>query len=947
MTDGKYQTTLRLKSVWEAYDRGGRPTTVNFYLSTSCEVKDNLSNGFQGQAKENFTTTIYSTRIKGTDPISSDWEKEFQVIAPPNNESTAYQTDKTLRESVNTEIPYSNGNAKITLESFPSDEEILSTLRNRVKAGVAKVTLDGNEIPASDLNTTNYEVRWYVLKYHRADSWHIDGVLVAKQGHVVVTKTFDGDEDAIAYVKEKKDGSDGKKLDGTAYAISVTHESTDSDKSSDTKDNTTPREDGNVVDYMLALEPKEKTDDDSTIRGYDSYDETTNTYTWILSGRQGREYTLQEQNYQVDENGHQWSGTYQYMIRNSPTESDGSTKDTGGWLNYVSDSGSGKKIKLKAAAYASDAPKESYQTVAFKNTYAPHGSISLAKIDDTTGSPLKNVSFTLKKDGSLVKLYQKKGTSQYKHDVHNDDISLYNEIENGVITTNINGMLYLGLEQGTYTLTETPPLGYDGPSSITFSVDENGKISQKNLDANLDGLESLGSEKTATSDWVIVSDNQALLTVKNTSKMLVTVTAKKVWENTDTDKTKPVTVSLYRNGVKMSGDKYTQELNANNNWVYTWYDLPLYVDDAIAEYSLREEKIGDTDYDLSNGSNGYRDYLVKYDPTKYVVNLTNEKQPAADANWENARTEASWDENGSKVYAKHALLTVRNSPAESDLVLKKTDSIGNALAGAVFGVYSDADCKNLVSKAESDSNGYVRFKSHSDLGNHVRYLKEISAPDGCTPDTTIYRIDVKVIDGKSSFTITDLNGNPLSKSKPDAQGNTYYQIQNQSAIALQIKKIDEDGNALPNAEFTVTKYNTATGKYDDFGTYTVPDDNTGIVKIQNSEDKLPEGTYRIEETKLPNEKFQKACPIVVTIQGGRVMYDVADNAGADTNKDAWELRPLQNGTATYVLRVVNKPPSFLPSTGGSGILLPILFGTALMGGASALALWLRKRRKNG
>ncbi len=932
-------TTLKLKSVWEAYDAKGRPTTVNFYLSTSCEVKDNISNGFQGQAKENFTTTIYSTRIKGTDPISSDWEKEFQVIAPPNNESTAYQTDKTLRESVNTEIPYSDGNAQINLESFPSDEEILSTLRKRVKAGVAKVTLDGNEIPASDLNTTNYEVRWYVLKYHRADSWHIDGVLVAKEGHVVVTKTFDGDEKAIKYVKGTKDNKDG-----TAYAISVTHESTDSDKNPDSKDNTMPRNDTDVVDYMLALEPKEKTDDDSTIRGYDSYDAATDTYTWILSGRQGREYTLQEQNYQVNEEEHQWSGTYQYMIRNSPTESDGTTKDTDGWLSYTSRS---KKITLKAAAYASDAPTESYQMVSFKNTYVPYGSISLAKIDATTGSPLKNVSFTLTDaNGNLVTLYRKPGTSEYKHARHtdSDNASYTEEITDGKITTNENGMLYLGLAQGKYTLTEIPPFGYDGPSSITFSVDENGKIIKEDLDAD---VENLDTEQKATSDWVIVSDNQALLTVKNTSKMLVTVTAKKVWENTDKDKIKPVTVSLYRNGVKMSGDKYTQELSEKNNWVYTWYDLPLYVDDAIAEYSLREEKIGDTDYDLSNGSNGYRDYLVVYDSTKYVENLADSTHPEADTNWTGAGTSASWkDANGSTVYAKHALLVVKNSSAESDLVLKKTDSLGNALAGAVFGVYSDKDCKNLISKSESDSNGYVRFKSHSSLGNHVRYLKEISAPDGCTPDTTIYTVTVTVDGGKSTFTITDPNGEELSKTTtPDAQGNTYYQIQNQSAIALQIKKIDADGNALSGAEFTVTKDGKPFGGKNGNGVYTVPDDNTGIVKIQNSEGKLPEGTYRIEETQTPDPTFQKACPIIVTIQGGRVMYET-DTTVSNTNKDAWQL-VQREGTATYVLRVVNKAPSFLPSTGGSGILLPILFGSALMCGASALALWLRKRRKNG
>lgn len=89
------------------------------------------------------------------------------------------------------------GEAGILLESFPSDEEILARLR----ATNAQITIDGTAIPTDHLTTDYFTVRWYVLKYHQSDAWHIDGVLVAKEGRFTVKKTFAGDSEAVKDIK--------------------------------------------------------------------------------------------------------------------------------------------------------------------------------------------------------------------------------------------------------------------------------------------------------------------------------------------------------------------------------------------------------------------------------------------------------------------------------------------------------------------------------------------------------------------------------------------------------------------------------------------------------------------------------------------------------------------------------------------------------------------------
>ncbi|HEM3212746.1 SpaA isopeptide-forming pilin-related protein [Streptococcus suis] len=70
------------------------------------------------------------------------------------------------------------------------------------------------------------------------------------------------------------------------------------------------------------------------------------------------------------------------------------------------------------------------------------------------------------------------------------------------------------------------------------------------------------------------------------------------------------------------------------------------------------------------------------------------------------------------------------------IAFKKVDSITKApLAGAVFGIYSDAETKQLVDIVATNADGYA---ISTKVGKGTYYLKEITAPTGYSLNTNVY-----------------------------------------------------------------------------------------------------------------------------------------------------------------------------------------------------------------
>lgn len=922
---------VHLQAKWKLRDAKNRPDSVNFFVGLGCEILDYGGNTHP-QPIENFTDSVYSTRIHGTDHVighdlkDEKGNKSGIYVADAANAKNAFDLDEDLRNAANniplrvtstksesdTSIycPLADGysEAKITVDSMPTDEEIFRKIRNSKKE-VYKYDEDNNKviIPKENLTTDKYAIRWYVLKYQDSDGWHIDGVLVEKNAKVIIKKTFVGDSEAIAEVKKK-------------YSITVT-------KSDDTSDTRT-----------LTLKAAK---DDTENLGYTTYDKATETYTWVVEGHQGEQYTVKEHNYTaqditIKENSRTgtlkkaFTSTSRYAIHNAENHEN----DTNGDKPYT-DAG----VSVTMAAYAADIDNQYYQTVHLTNIYAQAGILTLSKADRVTGHGLGNIQFKLSnQNGSPLELLRRPNTNQYSVKTQQAGKLGYTEtVSDNIVQTDANGYVQLRLPplvdgdtvdtsyEGKYYLEEILPEGYTGAKKISIIVTDDAQVR-----FTIVALDDSNNDTTGA--WLDPDAPNNAPILYNTSKMLTTVTAVKKWSTTLESSTVPVTVQLCRNGrplENVSGNVYTRELTAENNWQYTWKDLPLYVDGKIAKYSLRELSIGDTKYDANvindYDTDGYEEYLVTEDATKYYEGEDSPIQSNGTVNESKFKyTIAAWKDNSGKMhYSNHALLVIRNAPVSADISFEKVDAEhGRALANAEFTLYSDEQCTQKVT-GEGFQNpefsypdfGTVQF---TNLPAGTYYFKETKAPPGYKADDTIYKAVIR--NGK-----TDITPMPKGRAEESKQSNGVT-VTNESKMKLTIKKVDMDGKPITSspATFKIQEGTDST---------TIQQTDNGEITLSN----IAEGEQYIFEVSAPAGYKTLDTHVTLEIANGEIKR-VEDNP--DTVH--WILQ--RDGDCSYTLTVKNEPLVSLPSAGGRGYPLALLLGAGLMCGASALALWLRRRR---
>ena len=604
----EFNGVLHPNAVWNGVDANTRVNSANFYVNLTCEIADNHDSGFIPQPESNFTTSLFTTSVYGTEglPGGSGQALGYQLMAT-KDASNAVEIDKEIRALTTT--PYQ----KVSFKDFPSDEDILAQLREKNVA----IIMDGVTIPSELLTTAHFHIRWYVVKYEYGDGWHVDGILVASEAFLTVTKTFDGDEAALAQITSEEND----------YAIVVSHDPAD-----ETDNELT-------LDYILSLRPEaEETRENRT--GYRSYDPASRTYTWVLGGHPLRRYTLKEVNYRLSGDWHEFN---RYMISGASDKPNIAPAPVTGWQNYNPDEG----VSVIAESYASDVQYSAYQTVAFQNIYTSTNVLTLFKKDSFSMQPMKDVVFTFRPKEGDTRLYRKPGTSEYAINRGNG----YTEpVDGNQIVTDSSGHAYLRLAAGAYLLTEKTPEGYYGLPTLELEIDNHGQVTR---------IVNSDDPQTPVSADMVSGLNTALLTLRNTSELLFTVTARADWaQNTPTAQRAAVQVELWCDGQrvdKLPGSvSCRQDLSPDNEWTFTWTNLPLFIDGHIANYTLRETLIGSTAYDPEYQPSGYREYTVTFDPALYREKDEGEFNDPA-----------TWvDDDGARHYARHALLVVHNSLTE-------------------------------------------------------------------------------------------------------------------------------------------------------------------------------------------------------------------------------------------------------------------------------------------
>ena len=115
-----------------------------------------------------------------------------------------------------------------------------------------------------------------------------------------------------------------------------------------------------------------------------------------------------------------------------------------------------------------------------------------------------------------------------------------------------------------------------------------------------------------------------------------------------------------------------------------------------------------------------------------------------------------------------------------------------SLAGAVYGVYTDAACTKKLGEITTNVNGYANYGSPVYVGKY--YAKELVAPKGFALSNTVLEFkNVNNISQSSGLNI--YMAYPAEKPKNDP-------------VNIVVKKESNSGKALADAEFTIKYYDT-------------------------------------------------------------------------------------------------------------------------------------------
>lgn len=867
--------TVKLTALWSPYTGSGKTIeTMNFFISLDCEYSDKVNSNPDSSS---FTESLIYSKV--ITPSTTDFtNQKTTILLEAKADETAYAVNSEIR---NTAVSKPGG---VSIRDFPSDEYIFEKLRASDKT----ISVGGVEMDKQYLTTAHFAIRWYTIKYDRGDGFHVDGILVAKSGKLVVTKTFIGDAQYIEqYIKDD-------------FCVTLTKTGESEDESAN-----------EVPDYILALKPAGEADSGQT--GYTEYDAASNTYTWEISVRQGTQFRVDEVGHTPIDNSDIWQAYHRWMIRNQ-----GSAQTSTGWRDYDSETEGGYPT-VTVASYADDMPDSAIQTVALQNIYVKSSRVTVFKSDYHTQNGLGGVQFTITDaGGTALPILRKPGTYIYALNVSGVDTKEFTESVD-CITTGNNGYFAIQLagsnsggtaaaslgEEGTaaydspidddpvltgvYILREVVPEGYYGSSAITLTMDVNGRLT------SVSAAEVPGAEEDI--EWATINAD-GMVEITNQSRMLTEVHVTKDWNGTPEDAKLPVTVELYRNGVRLSNtDKqYTQQLSAENGWTYTWTDLPLYADGSTAAYTIHESMIGSVAFDPSE-DDGYAHYNVTCDAALYSVGENGE-----------THDEACWMENGTKVFADHILLTVHNSLAGSAFSFTKKNDVGEPLAGAKFTLYADAACTRALETAVSDEDGIVRF---SFLRNGTYFFREEEAPPGYGIDLSHYRVVVS-------------DGTAVIHSPT---GSEITAIANHTSVELRLEKRNSVGDTLTGAIFELRDGDTVRR---------IAVNGTAVyIRISKA------GNYTLREIKAPSGYAVRTDSFAFSTARGVL------TPGADNPADGWAFtaETAEDGTATYTLTVTDTPLFDLPSAGGPGVLPAVLLGTAFMCVSAAMLLRPRRRRR--
>lgn len=929
------------------------------YKGTILDVEGDVS----GRRSDTFTKSVavghvfYGKQTVGNDhlfgtsanqQITGAFSPEFTEAFDPYNPNTQivieYLRDCTKGSTTGTDYETSMEISSHGANSAMVEANTLKLLKEtgRTIQVATGNTASGKPNPVVDndlMDTSHYQIRWYVMK-EQVDSWHIDGVLVAKTAEITVTKTFSG-------LTETQVSGLLNKPDSAGYQIPVKL--------------------GAVPQDYLTMTTSPTDDEKGQYTFTDIHSSSMQSYRWVLHAITDELYTLSEENYTLD--GYDVATqVVHYYTDGGQTAMDYTSGTSTAGLQNAGIAG-GKTI-----------------AVSFNNFYTPAGTgvLSLLKRAETTDtSPLQGAVL---KD-ALFELTDQTGKT----------IASAASNENGAV-------YFANLQPGTYTLREThPPAGYEehtGFWTVEVTKDTSGSVIVTLYENDASGRPAgtgtvcYNSGKESVYTKVIYNDPQdSTITIVKSFSGLTAGEMKALALGSISDNaagyyielTRKDDVSEVTSQLFLSGASPDQTGN-----VYTWTLTNVPVD---AQWTLTERN-----YLLD----AYADTVVTVTQSRTVTDKsTGESSTEAKAlevkkpSYENGGTTEipfTFSIDTDEINYSNRTVTVNNHYTNTfDLRLRKVDSVtGEPLVGASFHVYGPYDQAKDTSSfityrgmryyyigttAPSGTDGYTTWPglslSREGSATFVYYLDEWQSPGGYVKLDEPLAASVTVSAADSAY-----SGGVLSMEAPNTKETDVKltltvrkewdpYIPDGASATLELYRVPHSEKGVPldsveDAELAGTL--TLNGLLD-VKPDTAPVESNASppqayesapwtatwANLPTAPDDAGEGTaslhyhYFVRETGGAGG-FTASYAYITYDDGGGEVIQAAQTQTLRVDGGAFQAVQIADIAETYMVEVTNTAYFELPETGGPGKLL-FTTGGALLTAVSLLCGYTLRRRE--
>ena len=425
----------------------------------------------------------------------------------------------------------------------------------------------------------------------------------------------------------------------------------------------------------------------------------------------------------------------------------------------------------------------------------------------------------------------------------------------------------------------------------------------------------------------------------DTTTEKTTVTVNKVW-NDHNNPNRPASISVelwYTLENKNDWKKYdTQTLSSQNNWTYTWNNIPK------DGYQYKVKEVGEENGEFGNYTvtySGKDGLLIKNsDDSTFSGTITNTASPST---W--ITVNKVWEDNGSGerpeqvefylFYRQEGETAWKEYPNGRLTLTNKNEAAGNA--DIWTGKYENlpvylGNTNDFLEYTVMEVEGNTPLEQGDKLnGKNTEDLYTVTYPDnhfGTDSPWTAYKAKKNL--ETLNLTVTNSYGVKPIPIDLKKYGSDEYKTPRDGAVFSLFEGTLESSDPMK-----ISWSDTAMTKYEN-----ITVENTDG---ENELTTLTSGYYMLKEVTAPvgYELLDEA--IYFQIDKGKVKLITQNGSEiTDNETEMWKLE-VENGTV--VLKIKNKALYELPSAGGSGIFLYMIGGTLLLM-AGSLMIYINRRR---